>query len=70
MPTIDATVELIRLLLVMVFVTAVAAQVWIAFLDISEYFSDELNKFRPKPSQDKYSRKAVIVILATVLAFN
>ena len=70
MPTIDATLELIKLLLFMVFVTAVATQVWIAFLDISEYFSDELNKFRPKPSQDKYSRIAVIVILAMIFAFN
>ena len=70
MPTIDATLELIKLLLFMIFVTAVAAQVWIAFLDIYEYFTDSLNKFRPKPSQDKYSRLAIIILGSLVLAFN
>jgi len=70
MPSIDATLELMKLILFMVFVTAIAAQVWIAFLDITEYFTDELNKFRPKPSQDKYSRIAVIVIGVMFGVFN
>ncbi len=70
MPTIEATVELIKLLLFMVFVTAIATQVWIAFLDISEYFTKTLNKFRPQPSQDKYSRIAVITIGAIALIFT
>lgn len=69
-PTIDATLELIKLLLFMVFVSALATQVWIAFLDIYEYFTDSLNKFRPKPSQDKFSRIAVLVIGSAVLAFS
>ena len=69
-PTIDATLELIKLLLFMVFVSALATQVWIAFLDIYEYFTDSLNKFRPKPSQDKFSRIALIVIGSAVLAFS
>lgn len=70
MPTIDAIIEFIKLLLLMVFVTAIATQVWIAFLDIVEYFTKDLNRFRPKPSQDKYSRIAVIVIGAVVMAFG
>ena len=69
-PTIDATLELIKLLMFMVFVSALAAQVWIAFLDICEYFTDSLNKFRPKPSQDKFSRIAVIVLGSAVLIFS
>ena len=70
MPTIDATLELIKLLMFMVFVSALAAQVWIAFLDIYEYFSDSLNKFRPQPSQDKFSRIAVIVLGSAVLIYS
>ncbi|NCO00628.1 MAG: hypothetical protein GW906_02175 [Epsilonproteobacteria bacterium] len=70
MPTIDATLELLKLLLFMLFVTSLAAQVWIVFLDIAEYFTKTLNQFRPKPSQDKYSRMGLIVIGGIVLAFN
>lgn len=70
MPTIDATLELLKLLLFMVFVTAVAIQVWIAFLDITKYFTDELDKFRPKPSQDKFSRITLIVIGLMFIAFQ
>ena len=70
MPTIEATLELIKLLLFMIFVTAIATQVWIAFLDITEYFTKELNKFRPKPSQDKVSRIAVVIIGFILISFN
>ncbi len=70
MPTIDATLELIKLLLFMVFVTAVATQVWIAFLDITKYFTDELDKFRPQSSQDKFSRITIIAIGLIFLAFQ
>jgi len=70
MPTIDSTLELIKLLLFMVFVTAVATQVWIAFLDITKYFTDELDKFRPQSSQDKFSRIAIIAIGLIFLAFQ
>ena len=70
MPSIDAILELTKLLLFMVFVSAVGTQVWIAFLDIYEYFTDSLNRFRPQPSQDKYSRIAVIVIGSAVMVFN
>ena len=70
MPTIDSTLELIKLLLFMVFVTAVATQVWIAFLDITKYFTDELDKFRPQSSQDKFSRITIIAIGLIFLAFQ
>jgi len=70
MPTIEAAIELSKLLLFMVFISALATQVWIAFLDIYELFTDSLNKFRPKPSQDKVSRIATIVIGSAVLAFS
>ena len=70
MPTIDAILELTKLLLFMIFVTAIATQVWIAFLDIYEYFTDSLNRFRPQPSQDKFSRIAVIVLGTAVMVFN
>ena len=70
MPTIDATIEMIKLLLFMIFVASIATQVWIAFLDIAEYFTKKLNKFRPQPSQDKFSRITVIVIGSMLLAFT
>ena len=61
MTIIDGMVESIKLISLMVFVSAIGAQVWISFLDITKYFSDELEKFRPKPVQDKFSRIAVII---------
>ena len=68
MSTIDATVELIKLISLMVFVSAIGAQVWIAFLDITKYFTDILEKYRPLPSQDKYSRIAVIIGVIVLVA--
>lgn len=45
----------------MVFVSSIGAQGWIAFLDIIKHFTSKLEEYRPKPSQDKYSRIAVII---------
>ena len=45
----------------MIFVSSIGAQGWIAFLDITKYFTDKLEKYRPLPSQDKYSRIAIII---------
>jgi len=50
----------------MIFVSSIAAQGWIAFLDITKYFTNKLEKYRPLPSQDKYSRIAVFVLLGVV----
>jgi len=43
------------------FVSALGAQGWIAFLDIVGVFNKDLERFRPAASQDKISRIAVIV---------
>ena len=61
MDTLEATLEMIKLVMLIVFISAIGAQVWIAFLDISHYFTKTLEKFRPAPSQDKYTRIAVII---------
>ena len=61
MSTLDGLIELIKLISFMIFVSSIGAQGWIAFLDITKYFTDVLEKFRPEPSQDKYSRIAVII---------
>ena len=45
----------------MIFVSSMGAQGWIAFLDITNLFTNKLESYRPKPSQDKYSRIAVII---------
>ncbi|MCF6340649.1 MAG: hypothetical protein L3J10_07870 [Sulfurimonas sp.] len=58
---IDSTMEMIKLLSLMIFVSSIGAQCWIAFLDITKYFTNKLEKYRPHPSQDKYSRIAVII---------
>ncbi len=58
---IESIIEFVKLLSLMVFVSAIGAQGWIAFLDIMNYFTKSLEKFRPEPSQDKYSRIAVII---------
>lgn len=60
MTIVDSLVEMAKLISLMVFVSSIAAQGWIAFLDIAQYFTDALEKFRPEPAQDKYSRIAVI----------
>ena len=58
---IDSIMEMIKLLSLMIFVSSIGAQGWIAFLDITKYFTNKLEKYRPHPSQDKYSRIAVII---------
>ena len=58
---IDSLIELIKLLSIMVFVSSIGAQTWIAFLDIIKFFTNILEKYRPKASQDKYSRIAVVI---------
>ncbi len=58
---IDSTMEMIKLLSLMIFVSSIGAQGWIAFLDIIKYFTNKLERYRPHPSQDKYSRIAVII---------
>lgn len=65
---IDTIIEFSKLLYLIIFVSAIGAQVWIATLDISKYFSDTLEKFRPAPSQDKYSRIAVIIGVIILLS--
>ena len=70
MPAIDATIELFKLIFFMLFVASIATQVWIAFLDIAEYFTKKLNRFRPLPSQDKFSRIALVIMGSMLLAFN
>ncbi len=64
---IEATVEMIKLISLMIFVSSVGAQGWIAFLDIANHFSDKLEKFRPHPLHDKYSRIAVIIGVFVIL---
>ncbi len=59
--SIDEILEFIKLLSLVVFVSAMGAQGWIAFLDIYAFFSKELERFRPAPSQDKYSRIVVVI---------
>ena len=58
---IDSTIEMLKLISLMVFVSSLGAQGWIAFLDIANFVTKKLEKFRPQPSQDKYSRIAVII---------
>ena len=57
----DSVWEMIKLLSFMVFVSSAGGQAWIAFLDIVGHFSKALEKFRPAPVQDKYSRIAVVL---------
>jgi len=45
----------------MLFVSSVGGQAWIAFLDVVGHFSKNLERFRPAPVQDKYSRIVVFV---------
>lgn len=61
MTLMDAVVELIKLISLMIFVSSIGAQGWIAFLDITKYFTNELERFRPEPTHDKYSRIAIII---------
>ncbi len=70
MPTLDGSIELFKLILFMIFVASIATQVWIAFLDVSGFFTKKFEKFRPHPSQDKYSRITVIVMGAVLWIFR
>ncbi len=63
----DSIFEMIKLLAFMLFVSSAGAQAWIAFLDIVGHFSKKLEKFRPVPSQDKYSR--IVVVLGLIVWF-
>jgi hypothetical protein len=63
----DSIIEMIKLLSLMIFVSSIGAQGWIAFLDITNYFTNKLEKYRPYPSQDKYSRIAVIIGIFVIL---
>ncbi len=65
--SIDAIIEFSKLVSLIVFVSAIGAQGWIAFLDIVSIFTKELERLRPKPSQDKFSRIAVIIGVGVVL---
>ena len=65
--SIDAIIEFTKLVSLMIFVSAIGAQGWIAFLDIVSIFTKELERLRPKPSQDKFSRIAVIIGVFVVL---
>ncbi|MCW8894907.1 MAG: hypothetical protein OQK48_07690 [Sulfurimonas sp.] len=64
---IDSIIEMIKLLSLMIFVSSIGAQGWIAFLDITKYFTNKLEKYRPLPSQDKYSRIAIIIGVFVIL---
>ncbi|MCK4875608.1 MAG: hypothetical protein KAS26_07160 [Sulfurimonas sp.] len=57
----DSIIQMIQLVSLMIFVSSIGAQGWIAFLDITKYFTNKLEKYRPLPSQDKYSRIAIII---------
>ncbi len=70
MPNIESTIDMINLILFMIFVSSIGAQAWIAFLDVVGFFTDYLNKFRPLPSQDKFSRIAIIVLGALYFAIK
>jgi len=57
----DSVFEMVKLLSFMVFVSSVGGQAWIAILDIVGHFSQSLEKYRPAPVQDKYTRIAVLL---------
>jgi len=67
----DSVWEMIKLLSFMVFISSVGGQAWIAILDIVGHFSQSLEKFRPAPVQDKYSRIAVLIgVIIMYLSMN
>ena len=63
----ESVFEMVKYLAGMIFVSSIAAQFWIALIDIVGHFSKALEKFRPEPVQDKYSR--IIAILGVVFIF-
>ena len=64
----DSIIEMARLVGFMIFVSALGAQGWIAFLDIVSIFTKDLERFRPAASQDKISRVAVIIGIFVLVA--
>ena len=68
MPSLDEFIEFFKLVGLMMFVSALGAQGWIAFLDIVGVFTKFLEKFRPVASQDKVSRIAVIIGIFVLVA--
>jgi len=58
---IDPAMEMLKLIALIIFVSSLGAQGWIAFLDITNFFTKILEKYRPHASQDKYSRIAIII---------
>jgi len=68
MPSINELIEFSKLVGLMMFVSALGAQGWIAFLDIVSVFTKYLEKFRPAASQDKASRIAVIIGVFVLVA--
>jgi len=63
----ESVFEMLKYLAGMIFVSSVAAQFWIALIDITGHFSKILEKFRPAPVQDKYSR--IIAVLGVIFVF-
>jgi hypothetical protein len=61
MPSLDSVIEMIKLISLMLFVSSIGVQVWIAVIDVSNFFSQTLEKFRPLAVYDKYSRIAVVI---------
>jgi hypothetical protein len=61
MTFMEATLEMMKLISLMIFVSSIGAQGWIAFLDITKYFTNDLERFRPERAHDKYSRIAIII---------
>jgi hypothetical protein len=68
MPSLDSIIEMIKLISLMIFVSSIGVQVWTATIDISNFFTQTLEKFRPLAVYDKYSRIAVIIGAFVVLA--
>ena len=61
MTLLESSIEMIKLILFMVFVSSIGAQVWIGVLDVTKYFTQILEKFRPEPVHDKFTRIAIII---------
>jgi len=63
----ESVFEMAKYLAGMIFVSSIAAQFWIALIDITGLFSKAIEKFRPAPVQDKYSR--IFVVLGVIFVF-
>lgn len=70
MPSFDSVLEMIRLIAFMLFVSSIGVQVWIAIIDVSNFFTQNLEKFRPLAVYDKYSRIAVVIGAFVLLVSN